>query len=228
MYRSARALLEGRLAGILVFLATLALALSVACILPGQQPGDDDTSGDDDDDDTGDDDTGDDDTGDDDTGDDDTGDDDTGDDDTGDDDTTGDDDDDVTLQPSDDTNNAPVITQPGTYLGDTSSLSNTYADPSVCTGWAADGYDGVYRIPLNANQTLDLLIQYDQDLQDASIYISDDPASPDLNCLAGADIEYDNGLEILSYTAVNDGLYYLVVDGYYASMGEAFSLEVNF
>jgi len=67
MYRSARALLEGRLAGILVFLATLALALSVACILPGQQPGDDDTSGDDDDDDTGDDDTGDDDTGDDDT-----------------------------------------------------------------------------------------------------------------------------------------------------------------
>jgi len=106
MYRSARALLEGRLAGILVFLATLALALSVACILPGQQPGDDDTSGDDDDDDTGDDDTGDDDTGDDDTGDDDTGDDDTGDDDTGDDDTgdddTGDDDtgdDDTTESP---------------------------------------------------------------------------------------------------------------------------------
>ena len=75
----------------LLGLATIALAFAVACVLPGQKPGDDDTSADDDDDDTGDDDTGDDDTGDDDTGDDDTGDDDTGDDDTGDDDT-GDDD----------------------------------------------------------------------------------------------------------------------------------------
>ncbi len=86
MTRTLRALVKRRLAGILVFLATLTLALSLACILPGQQPDDDDdASGDDD---TGDDDTGDDDTGDDDTGDDDTGDDDTGDDDTGDDDTT--------------------------------------------------------------------------------------------------------------------------------------------
>ncbi len=67
-----------RLAPWLLTLATLALALTVACILPGQQPDDDDAA----DDDTGDDDTGDDDTGDDDTGDDDTGDDDTGDDDT--------------------------------------------------------------------------------------------------------------------------------------------------
>ena len=65
MTRTLRALVKRRLAGILVFLATLTLALSLACILPGQQPDDDDDA-------SGDDDTGDDDTGDDDTGDDDT------------------------------------------------------------------------------------------------------------------------------------------------------------
>jgi len=215
---------------ILILLAATAWLAAGACILPAMPPtgDDDDDDASADDDDVGDDDTGDDDTGDDDTGDDDTGDDDTGDDDTGDDDTTGDDDDSTPPTQGDVTQTAILIPNPGTYTGDTTPMNDDYSDPTNCTGREATGNDVVYKLPLQPNQTLEVLVEYDQDLQDASLYISDDPASPDVNCDGGVDAEYDNGMELLTFTAVDGGMYFLVIDGYYAGTGAPFTMDVSF
>ncbi len=211
------------------------------CILPAYPPvndlydddaGDDDAVGDDDagDDDAGDDDAGDDDVGDDDVGDDDMsdddmsdddlGDDDLGDDDTGDDDTGGGDD------PAEICANAPVISA-GTYYGDNSSMIDDYGDPSACTGYTAAGFDGCYAVHLLSGQQLTADVSYAGDVQDAVLYVSTDAAAPDTSCLAGADVEYDTGHENLVYSAPSNGLYYLVVDGYYSSLGGSYTLVIS-
>ena len=132
------------------------------------------------------------------------------------------------VTPGDTTADAPELTTPGTYQGDTSTLANDYDDPSACTGWDANSYDGVYVLWLSAGQVLAADLQYQLGGPDAAIYISDDPVNPDLNCLDGVDDNYDDPTEFMLYTAPADGYYFLVVDGYYSSEGGAYSLTLNF
>ena len=131
------------------------------------------------------------------------------------------------MQPADLAADAPEITASGLYTGDTTYFADDYDDPSACTTWAADSYDGVYAVTLAAGQTLAAILEYDLGGPDAAIYISDDPTVPDVNCLYGADNQYDE-VEYMVFTPVSAGLYYIVVDGYYASEGGPFSLDLTF
>ena len=131
------------------------------------------------------------------------------------------------MGPADLSIDAPEITASGTYYGDTTYFADDYDDPSACTTWPADSYDGVYAVTLAAGQSLAAILEYDAGGPDAVIYISDDPVAPDANCLDGSDSQFDE-IEYMVFTPTSAGLYYIVVDGYYASQGGTFSLELTF
>ncbi len=122
---------------------------------------------------------------------------------------------------------APVVPAPATLSGDTTDLADDYQNPSACTSYSAIGHDGVYAVELTTGQVLDLDLRYAQGSGvDAVLYVSDDPTSPDLQCLAGADGETGTH-EDLSYTATADGTIYVVVDAF-VDWGGEFTLEIGF
>ena len=130
------------------------------------------------------------------------------------------------VRPGDTAEDAALVPAAGIYAGDTSGLSNDYENPVACTNFTASGNDGVYAVYLTSGETLDIELTYDSYPPDAVLYISDDPAQPDLACLAGADL-LTGASEALSYTAVTDGVHYIVVDQYYSG-GGTYSLELDF
>ena len=122
------------------------------------------------------------------------------------------------LQPADLAVDAPLVSQPGLYVGDTTAMADDYADPSNCTGWSAAGNDAVFAIDLAGNQQLIADLTYLTADPDAVMYISDDPSAPDTACLDGVDDVYD-GTESLTFTAPGPATYYLVIDNYYTGGG---------
>ena len=130
------------------------------------------------------------------------------------------------VRPGDVTADAALVPSAGIYLGDSSGLANDYENPVACTNFTASGNDGVYAVYLTSGDTIDMELTYDSYPPDAVLYISDDPAQPDLACLAGSDLA-TGASETLSYTAVTDGVHYIVVDQYYSG-GGTYSLELDF
>ncbi len=131
------------------------------------------------------------------------------------------------FQATDLATDAMEIPEAQTLEGDTTDMANDYNNPSACTGWSADGNDAVYSVFLTTGQQLDLALAYEEGGPDAALYVSDDMAAPDVNCLAGADNNVDHTEEV-SYTATEAGLVYIVVDAYAADTGGPFTLVATF
>lgn len=131
------------------------------------------------------------------------------------------------LQAADLATDALEIPGSQTLTGDTSPLADDYANPSACTGWSADGSDAVYAVSLTGGQLLELTLAFHGGGPDATLYVSDDPVSPDIHCLAGADDNVDH-TESLSFTAPTGGLYYVVVDSFDSGSGGPYTLDVAF
>lgn len=83
--------------------------------------------------------------------------------------------------------------------------------PSSCTGYGASGGDVVYVVCLNAGGTLDVT---QTGTHDMALYLITDCADPAGTCVAGSDNCCSGADEIISYTSVAGGTYYLIVDGY--------------
>jgi len=120
---------------------------------------------------------------------------------------------------------APQVPPGTTVVGDTTWLADDYQDPSACTQYTASGNDGVYAVSLLAGETLELDLAYEAPGPDAVLYVSDDATLPDINCLDGVDAEFGEH-ESFTFTAPEDDVYYVVVDGYYAG-GGAFTLQLG-
>jgi len=129
----------------------------------------------------------------------------------------------VGIQPGDTCADAPIVPGGMVLYGDTSYLTNDYDDPSGCGVYNANSIDAVFAFYLNAGQTFEAIFQYSSGGPDAILYISDDPAAPDVNCLAAVDT-YSNELEMIDFTPYVAGLYYLVVDGRGPDMGWPFDV----
>ena len=134
----------------------------------------------------------------------------------------------VGVLPGDSVATAPAIEGTINLLyGDSRLFTDTYSDPSMCTGWPANGNDAVYGLLMTTGMQLIASAIYQTYPPDASIYISDDEAHPDLSCLAGSDVLFGNSQEVLNFAAPADGLYYLVVDAYETG-GGPFELSLIF
>jgi len=95
--------------------------------------------------------------------------------------------------------------------GHTGCSVNDYTLPvaNPCTGFTAAGRDQVLQVTVNANGFIDLVYTSSAD---ASIYVVD--ACAPVNCLAGADATLSNQPEILQYTFLNAGTYYIILDSF--------------
>jgi len=82
---------------------------------------------------------------------------------------------------------------------------------SSCTGWSASGGDLVYSVCLEAGGTIDVTQTGNYDM---SMYLITDCADAWTSCVAGSDNCCTGADEIISYTSVGGGMYYLIVSGY--------------
>jgi hypothetical protein len=119
-------------------------------------------------------------------------------------------------------NDAFVITQSGTFTGNTLAATNDYQDSNACTGYRSTGPDVVYRVTLQAGDRLEATLNPTGQAWDASLYLVTSCASVAQSCVAGED---NGNPERIDYTTAAAGDFYLIVDGF-ASAGGGYSLDV--
>jgi hypothetical protein len=106
--------------------------------------------------------------------------------------------------------------------GDNTSALNDYSPTNDCTGYAAQGRDVVYYMDLQEYDTVDMT--YTQLQDDGSFYILRDCA--DMNsCVVGADETISGQVEHFSYTVLEAGRYYLILDAYGSDIGGPWTLD---
>lgn len=94
------------------------------------------------------------------------------------------------------------------FILNTCTGSNVY-NPGLagCTGYDMVGPDLVYKIELGG--TLDVSLESDHDL---ALYLVNSCGDVSLSCVAGSDDFGQGGIEQLTYPALDQGTYYLMVD----------------
>ncbi len=116
-----------------------------------------------------------------------------------------------------------VISQSGTFTGNTLTATNDYQDSNACTGYRSSGPDVVYRVTLQAGDRLQASLSPGTPSWDTSIYLVTSCANVAQSCVAGED---NGNPEQIDYTTAASGDYFLIVDGF-AGAGGAFSLTVT-
>lgn len=117
-----------------------------------------------------------------------------------------------------------VVAGSGTFTGDTRTAVDDVRDVSRCTGFTQAGPDQVYQVALQAGDRLRATVTTPGTPWDVSLYLLSSCSSPAQSCVAGE----DNGTpEIVDYVATSAGNYLLVVDGFSATGGGAYVLEVE-
>jgi hypothetical protein len=95
---------------------------------------------------------------------------------------------------------------------DLCSYNHDYSPASdQCTGYQALGADAVYKVHLSGGERL---LVTESGIHDMVLYLVTDCSAIDQTCLAGADEGLEGTSEVLDYTAVSEGWFYLIVDGY--------------
>jgi hypothetical protein len=112
----------------------------------------------------------------------------------------------------------------GTLTGNLANYHNDY-DPGVpgpsCTGYVAAAKDVVYYFNLVQGDIVDLI--YTTPDYDGSMYIITDCSDPTGSCVIGEDDPEPE--HIANWVVPATGLYYLVLDGYSANQGGAWTLD---
>ena len=129
-------------------------------------------------------------------------------------------------RPADGAGEAPLVTESTALVGDGRDFTDDWRDSITCTGSEAAGSDAVVALPLQAGQSLTANVVYAPGVQDAVLYLSDDPLEPAGACLAGVDDRTDEE-ETLFFSAPAEGTYYLVVDGIHEGHGGPFVLTLS-
>jgi hypothetical protein len=136
----------------------------------------------------------------------------------------------LNLSPSDDCDdaNAQLPLGPGSWISTTAGLSNDYGSGIGCVPWSLNGSDAVYRIALDAGETLIATLSQGENSDPALVLLSDCTSVE--TAVACADTGYTGDPEILVYTAPTASSYYLVVDswvgGNYTEPSSAFQLDI--
>lgn len=109
--------------------------------------------------------------------------------------------------------------------GDTSWAYNDSEYPlnQSCTGYLLGGKDVFYAVDLTKDQSITIRVDPEPGY-DVAVYVRGS-CDQGAVCLAGKDAALKGGEEILSFTAPEDGTYFIVVDG--ASGGGAFEISVE-
>lgn len=129
-------------------------------------------------------------------------------------------------RPSDGTDAAPLLAEPVSLYGDATAFSDDWRDAAACTGAEAPGRDAVVALALDSGQAVTANLVYSPGVQDALLYLSDDPLDPAGACLVGANDRSDEE-ETLFWTAPAPGTYYLVVDGLHEDHGGGYVLTLS-
>jgi hypothetical protein len=115
-----------------------------------------------------------------------------------------------------------VISQSGTFTGNTLTAIDDYRDSNACTGFRSTGPDMVYRIPLQAGDRLQATLT-PATTWDASLYLLTSCANVAQSCVAGED---NGNPERIDYTPAAGGDFFLIVDGFSGAGGD-YSLSVT-
>lgn len=126
------------------------------------------------------------------------------------------------LIPSDDctTADAAPPLEADTYTSTTAGLSNDYGSDYACLAWSLNGADAVYRVEMEAGQTLAAAL--DMPEGDGALALLSDCGGAD-SAVACADQGLSGDPETLAFTATEDGTWYLVVDAWTSGGGGSFS-----
>jgi len=127
------------------------------------------------------------------------------------------------LRPSDDcaTADATPPLEAGTYTSTTAGLSNDYGSEYACVTWSLSGADAVYRVDLEAGETLVAILDMAAPGDGALALLSD--CATAATAVACADHGLAGDPEALAFTAEVDGTWYLVVDAWTLGGAGAFS-----
>jgi hypothetical protein len=137
----------------------------------------------------------------------------------------------LNLGPSDNCSsaNAQLPLTPGSWISTTAGLTNDYGSGIGCVPWSLNGSDGVYRLDLEAGETLIASLDQGLNSDPALLLLSD--CSNAQSTVACADNGLTGDSESLVYTASSAGSYYLVVDswvgGSHTASSSAFQLDIS-
>ncbi len=96
------------------------------------------------------------------------------------------------------------------FSGDTGPLADDIDVPSACTGYGNSGSDAIFKLSVNAGQTITATLNTSWD--GAIEIVPTCSAAP--TCLAGSDDIAGGGTETVTATAPSTSTYYVVVDSY--------------
>lgn len=104
------------------------------------------------------------------------------------------------------------------FYYNTGDMTNDYTLPygNSCTGYSANGPDGVAYVFLQAGGTVEVHMQPDGAM-DSSLYLVTDCADPEGTCLIGADDTLGGDEETFTYTATSDVIAYIIFDAWTSS-----------
>jgi len=123
----------------------------------------------------------------------------------------------LNVNPSDDCATAETIGAlgEGYYVSTTVGLANDYRSDYACIDWSLNGADAIYRVDLEAGQTvvIQALQPYPGDAAIALLSSCGEPSS----AVACADATFEGEIEEIVYTAETTGPMYLAIDGYFLS-----------
>lgn len=109
----------------------------------------------------------------------------------------------------------------GTTFGASNSVDLGDYEES-CTGYLTAGPDVFYTVDLTGDTVYNIELD---STYDAALYLITDCGDPGGSCAAGADANFEPGVESVFFKAPADGTYIVVVDGY--SGGGDFTLNVS-
>ncbi len=108
-----------------------------------------------------------------------------------------------------------TINSSGTFVGSTFMKDNNYEDTDCDNmGYAFDGLDVAYKIELETGDHLNLTLHQTstEELEDIAFYVVKDCNDSAKTCVTGSDLGIGSADESSSYTVVESGLYYIIVD----------------
>ncbi|HEY5951278.1 MAG TPA: hypothetical protein VIV40_37555 [Kofleriaceae bacterium] len=120
--------------------------------------------------------------------------------------------------------------------GSTAGAHRDYSaglDSQTCTGYLQPGPDVVYSVNLTMGTAYTITLSGLDPAYDGGVSLVGPgaatlcDAAPITTCVAGADDKFDGQTETFTYTPTADGTYFLIVDGYSAEDGGAFTLNVT-
>lgn len=123
----------------------------------------------------------------------------------------------LNVDPSDDCATAEAIgpLDEGYWVSTTVGLSNDYRSNYACIPWSLNAADAIYRIDMQAGQTVQILAlqPFPGDAAIALLGTCGDPTT----AVACADNTFEGEVEEIIYTAQSTGPVYLAMDGYFLS-----------